>query len=66
MELKQLNLIEIVNDYGVSLERRGKEYWTSCPFHEDMNPSFSISPVENGHVWYFLLQEWWWCCGLRI
>jgi len=28
------------------------ELWGSCPFHSDSNPSFSITPKEDGEVWY--------------
>lgn len=48
MKLEQLNLIDVLTDYGVSLERRGQEFWSSCPFHEDSRPSFSVT----GNVWY--------------
>lgn len=52
MKLEQLNLLDVLNDYGVELDQRGIEYWASCPFHEDGKPSFSVSPIDNGHVWY--------------
>ncbi len=49
MTFEQLNLIDVLRDrYGVALEKRGHEYWASCPFHEDSRPSFSITD----ELWY--------------
>ncbi len=32
---------------GIKLKRNGKGYVGLCPFHEDKNPSFSITPGKN-------------------
>ncbi len=37
---------DIIAPY-VSLERRGRNYWGCCPFHNDKKPSFSLDP-ERG------------------
>lgn len=37
--------------YGIDLKRKGKELKGLCPFHDDHNPSMSVSP-ERGGVWY--------------
>ncbi len=47
-----MNLIELIEDYGYQLQEKGLEGWMSCPFHEDSNPSFSVSPTDDGYVWY--------------
>ena len=47
-----MDLLELIESYGYSPEQRGMEHWMSCPFHEDNNPSFSVSPTETGYVWY--------------
>lgn len=39
------------NRYGIDLKRKGKELKGLCPFHDDHNPSMSVSP-ERGGVWY--------------
>lgn len=47
-----LNLIDIIESYGIGLEKRGSEYWCSCPWHEDTNPSFSVSNLDGRWVFY--------------
>lgn len=47
-----MNLLEVIEHYRVNLEQRGLEYWASCPFHEDGDPSFSVSPKEDGYVFH--------------
>ncbi len=47
-----MNLIDVLDHYGVVTEERGIERWTSCPFHEDADPSFSVSPKGDGYVYY--------------
>ncbi len=37
---------DIIAPY-VALERRGRNYWGCCPFHNDKKPSFSLDP-ERG------------------
>jgi len=48
----KITLLDILNQYGVNLKSRGLEHWAECPFHEDTNPSFSVSEVNDNHVWY--------------
>ena len=47
-----MTLLDLIGDYGYNVEQRGLEYWLSCPFHEDHTPSFSVSPNEDGYVFY--------------
>jgi DNA primase len=39
-------IVEVVSDF-VTLRKRGANYIGLCPFHEDRNPSFSVSPAKN-------------------
>ena len=41
--LSRTSLEELVAEY-VPLKRSGKQFMGSCPFHNDKNPSFSVSP----------------------
>lgn len=36
---------EVVSEF-VTLKKRGINYVGLCPFHNDSNPSFSVSPTE--------------------
>lgn len=36
------DIVDVVGSY-VSLERKGKNYWCACPFHDDHSPSMSLS-----------------------
>jgi len=37
---------EVIGDF-VSLRKKGANYWGVCPFHQDKNPSMSVSPVRG-------------------
>lgn len=39
---KNVDIVDVINQY-VPLTKRGNNYMCSCPFHEDNNPSFSVS-----------------------
>ncbi len=54
--IKALNLPDILRNYGMNLKPHGPEsFFTLCPFHEDQNPSLSVS--KKGEVWL------WHCFG---
>lgn len=40
------DIVELISQY-VSLNKRGTNYIASCPFHEDRNPSFSVSQPKQ-------------------
>ncbi len=40
------DIVEVVSDF-VSLKRRGANYKGLCPFHNDRNPSFTVSKSKN-------------------
>ncbi len=39
---RKINIVDIIRDY-VPLIQRGKNYFGICPFHDDHNPSMSVS-----------------------
>jgi DNA primase catalytic core len=43
---EKANIVDIISDY-ISVEQRGKNYFAICPFHDDHNPSMSISPSKQ-------------------
>ena len=45
-KLISLNIQDVVADY-VTLKKSGVNYKGLCPFHEDKNPSFYVSPTKN-------------------
>jgi len=51
----RLNIVEIIDDY-VHLDRKGKDYWGLCPFHEEKTASFTVSP-DKGFFYCFSCQE---------
>ena len=60
---KKVNIVDIISEY-LPLEKKGKNYFAICPFHDDHNPSLSISPEkqiytcfvcgESGNVFNFV------------
>ena len=49
-ELNQIrnnaNIVDIVSSY-INLEPKGKNFFGICPFHDDHNPSMSVSPEKQ-------------------
>ncbi|WP_028125766.1 DNA primase [Eremococcus coleocola] len=43
---QEVNIVDVVNQY-VQLKKQGSNYTASCPFHEDRNPSFSVSESKQ-------------------
>lgn len=43
---RQINIADVVRDY-VPLTQKGKNYFGVCPFHDDHNPSMSVSPEKQ-------------------
>lgn len=62
---RSVNIVDIISDY-IPIEQRGKNYFAICPFHDDHNPSMSISPEKqiytcfvcgaHGNVFTFLME----------
>jgi DNA primase len=50
-KLKQeVSLLDLVQSYGVKLQKKGKDMIGLCPFHDDHSPSLVISPDKN--LWH--------------
>lgn len=45
--VNQANIVNVINAYGISLIKAGKSYKAICPFHNDKNPSMSVSPDKQ-------------------
>lgn len=43
---KQANIIDIIGSY-IDLEKKGSNYFCICPFHDDHNPSMSVSEEKG-------------------
>ena len=53
---QKADIIEVVSEF-VQLQKKGRNFWGLCPFHDDINPSMSVSPEKQmfncfscGHV----------------
>ena len=53
---QKADIIEVVGEF-VQLQKKGRNFWGLCPFHDDINPSMSVSPEKQmfncfscGHV----------------
>ena len=44
---REIDLVELVRARGVELAERGKDFLGLCPFHEESEPSFRVSPSKN-------------------
>ena len=62
---KSVNIVDIISDY-IPIEQKGRNYFAICPFHDDHNPSMSISPEKqiytcfvcgaHGNVFNFIMD----------
>ena len=43
---EKTDILNLVSPY-VKLQKKGKNYFGLCPFHDDTNPSFSVSTEKN-------------------
>ena len=43
---KQANIVDIISSY-INLEKKGSNYFGICPFHDDHNPSMSVSEEKG-------------------
>lgn len=44
---KSTDLVAVVQDRGVKLAKKGNDYVGMCPFHEEKEPSFHVTPSKN-------------------
>lgn len=42
----QVNIVDVIGDY-IALEKRGRNYFACCPFHQEDTPSFSVSEEKQ-------------------
>jgi len=62
----QANIVDVIGDY-VTLEKRGRNHFACCPFHQEATPSFSVSEEKQlfhcfgchagGDVFTFVMQH---------
>lgn len=43
---RKVNIVDVIQNY-LPIEKKGKNYFAICPFHDDHNPSLSISPEKQ-------------------
>ena len=43
---RKINIVDVIRDY-IPLTKKGKNYFGICPFHDDHNPSMSVSPEKQ-------------------
>ena len=61
----KLDIVNVISSY-ISLEKKGRNYFGLCPFHDDHSPSLSVSPEkqiykcfvcgESGNVFNFVMN----------
>ena len=44
--IDRTDIVALVSEH-VTLQKRGKNYFGLCPFHDDQSPSFSVSPSKK-------------------
>ncbi len=60
-----VNIVDLVSQY-IPLTKKGKNYFGVCPFHEDSDPSLSVSPEKqifscfschtSGNIFKFIME----------
>ena len=54
---QQADIVDVMSRY-ITLEKKGKDYKAICPFHDDHDPSLSISTDKQIlNVSYAVLEE---------
>lgn len=46
-QIREHDLVSILNGEGLTLKREGANYKCCCPFHGEKTPSFIVSPARN-------------------
>lgn len=62
---RSVNIVDVISEY-IPVEQKGRNYFAVCPFHDDHNPSMSISPEKqiytcfvcgaHGNVFNFIMD----------
>lgn len=45
--VRNLDIVDVLKTAGVSFTKRGSRLFTSCPFHSERTPSFTVTPGKN-------------------
>ena len=45
MIINQASVREVMEEYGLKIVKKGKDFKTVCPFHDDHDPSLSTAEV---------------------
>ena len=66
MIINQASVREVMEEYGLKIVKKGKDFKTVCPFHDDSNPSLCVSREKQiytcfschatGNVFTFLMN----------
>lgn len=46
-QIKERDIVSIIQDEGVELKREGSLYKCCCPFHGEKTPSFVVTPSRS-------------------
>lgn len=46
-QIKERDIVSIIQGEGVELRREGSRYKCCCPFHGEKTPSFVVTPSRN-------------------
>lgn len=46
-EAKSVDLVSLLDRYGVTMQKQGAEFFGLCPFHTETTPSFNVTPRVN-------------------
>ena len=62
---RSVDIVDVISEY-IPLEQKGRNYFAVCPFHDDHNPSMSVSPEKqiytcfvcgaHGNVFNFIMD----------
>lgn len=44
---RDVSVLDLLGRYGIATEKRGKNHFALCPFHEEDTPSLAVDPVRN-------------------
>ena len=47
--MRMADIVDAIQTLGTPLQKRGREWWGLCPFHQERTPSFAVN-AEKG-VW---------------
>ena len=49
---REVSVLRLVQGFGVTMKKRGKDWVGCCPFHDDKTPSLVVS--EKNNLWHCL------------